>query len=68
MITYLFTVLAEESGRVHAIRDGAADKGNPVENQRGLVGILDQDLLGDIEGHRHCDESEEGNDNLHGQT
>lgn len=46
---YLLAAFVEEAGRVHAIGDGAADNREPVEDDRGLVGVLEEDLLQDIE-------------------
>ena len=49
----------EETGRVHAIGDGAADEREPVEDHGGLVGVLEEDLLEDIE---RDDEDQKGGD------
>lgn len=46
----LFAVLDEESRRVHAIGYGAANDGEPVEDDGRLIGVLEEKLLGDIDG------------------
>lgn len=56
---YLFAVLSEESRRVHAICDGAADEGEPVENQRRLIGVLEKNLGSDVEEDRQHNEASE---------
>lgn len=50
--TDLFAVFDEESGRVHAIGYGASDDGKQVEDDRGLIRILEEQLLGDIDDDR----------------
>lgn len=47
--THLLLVGEEERIRVHAICDGVADDGQPVEDERRLIGVLEQQLLQDIE-------------------
>ena len=52
-IAHLLAVLIEETRGVHAIRNGAADDGKPVENQRRLVGVPKQHLLQDVDEDRY---------------
>lgn len=66
--TDLCAILLEEAGRIHAIGDGAADKGEPMEDDGRLIGVLVQDLIGRIEEDRESDEAGEGNGNLRGQA
>ena len=47
--THLLLSGKEERIRVHAICDGIANHGQPVEDQRRLIGVLEQQLLQDIE-------------------
>lgn len=46
---YLLLVGEEEPIRVHAICDGIANHRDPVEDHRRLIGVLEQQLLQDIE-------------------
>lgn len=45
----LLVVCEEEGIRIHAIPDSVADNGHPVEDERRLIGVLEQELLEDIE-------------------
>lgn len=54
----------EKGGRVHAVGDGAADKGEPVKDHGGLVLVLEEDLGGDVEDDRENDEAKEENGRL----
>jgi hypothetical protein len=45
---YLLAVLLEESGRIHAVCDGATNDGEPAEDHGRLIGVLEQDLTGDM--------------------
>lgn len=56
---YLFAVLGEESRRIHAISDGAADEREPVENQRRFIGVLEENLASDIEEYGQHNEASE---------
>lgn len=47
--TYLSAVRLEECGRVHAVGDGAPDEGEPGEDHGRLIGIPEEDLVGDME-------------------
>lgn len=47
--THLLVVGEEEGIRVHAICDGTANHRQPVKDHRRLIGILEQQLLQDIE-------------------
>lgn len=47
--TYLLLLGEEELVRVHAICDSAADDREQVENDRWLIGVLEQQLLENIE-------------------
>lgn len=68
MAAYLGAVLLKESGRVHSISHSAADKGEPVENQRRLVGVLEENLASNIQSNRKGDETTNGDGNLRSQT
>lgn len=46
--TYLGLVFPEEDGRVHAVGDGASDPGEPGEDDGGLIGVGEEELLGDV--------------------
>lgn len=61
---YLFTVDLEEGRGVHAICDGAADEGEPVEDQRRLVGVLEEGLGQDIEDDGEDDDGEKADGDL----
>jgi hypothetical protein len=61
---YLFAVLLKELGRIHAVRHGAADEGEPVEDHGRLILVLKQQLLGDIESNRQDQEATNKHDNL----
>lgn len=54
----------EEGRGVHAVGDGAANEGEPVEDHRRLIGLLKEDLVGDVEHNRQRDEGEEANRHL----
>lgn len=62
---YLLAIEVEKSRRVHAIGDGAADKGEPVEDDGGLILVLEEDLAGDIEDDGQTDEAKEENGRLY---
>lgn len=62
--TYLFAILLEEPGRVHAVGDGAADKGEEVEDHGRLILVLEQQLLGDVEADRQGNEAANEEDDL----
>lgn len=68
LAAYLGAVLLEERGRVHSISHGAADKGEPVENQRRLIGVLEKNLAGNIESNGNGDEPANGDGNLGPET
>lgn len=61
---YLLAIEVEKGGRVHAVGDGAADKGEPVEDHGGLILVLEEDLAGDIEDDGQADEAKEENGGL----
>lgn len=50
--TDLLAVLLEEPWGVHAVGDGASDQGQPVEDDRRLIGVLEHQLVQDIENNR----------------
>ena len=56
-VSYLLATGKEEPVRIHSIVNGAADEGNPVEDQRrpSLVQQAKQELIGDIQ----CDDGHE---------
>lgn len=49
MDAHLFAGTEEELVRVNTITDGAADEGEPVEDDWGLVGVLEEQLAQDID-------------------
>ena len=57
--TYLLLLGEEELVRVHAICDSAADDREQVENDRWLIGVLEKQLLEDIEDYREYEEGRE---------
>lgn len=57
--THLLLVGEEELVRVDAVGDGAADDGDPVEHERRLVGVLEQQLLEDVEDDSEQEEGAE---------
>ena len=61
-------VLHEEGGRVHAIGDGASDDGEPREDDRGLIGIREEDLLGDVPEDGKENERDDGGADLDGEA
>lgn len=66
---HLFAGIEEELVRVNTITDGAANEGEPVENDGGLVGVLEQELAQDIDhdgqgNERQCADRDEGVDGL----
>lgn len=63
--THLVAVLLEEPGGVHAISDGAADEGEPVEDHWGLIGVLEEDLAEHVEDHGQEDHPSEHDGHLH---
>src|SRR5690349_3773386 len=54
--TYLLLLGKEELVRVHAICDSAADNREQVKNDRWLIGVLEKQLLENIEGNREYKE------------
>lgn len=50
--TYLCATLVEEGVWVHAIADSASDKGEPVEDHGGLMGLLEEELAQHIDHDR----------------
>lgn len=59
MFTNLFSALEEEGVWVHSIADGVSDDGEPVENKRRLIGVLEKELAQNIEDDSECDEGRE---------
>lgn len=53
---HLFTGIEEELVRIDTITDSAADEGEPVEDDRGLVRVLEQQLAQDIDHDGQSDE------------
>jgi len=49
---YLRTSVEEELVGVNSIANGATNKGEPMENHRGLVGVLEQQLTQDVDNDR----------------
>ena len=47
--THLCAGMIEEGVGVHAIADGAAHEGDPVEDHGGLVGLLEEQLTEHID-------------------
>lgn len=62
--SYLLAVLQEPRRGVHAVCHGAADEGEPVEDDGGLIGVLEQDLLQDIEDDREDHDAEANAEDL----
>lgn len=58
---YLRTSVEEEPVGVDAIANGAANEGEPVENDWGLVGALEQQLAQDIDDDGQGDEGQGAN-------
>lgn len=52
----LLAVLLEEAWGVHAIGDSAADHGQPMEDEGRLIGVLEHQLIQDIENNRENDD------------
>ena len=65
--THLLLVGEEERIRVHAIRDGATDHRQPVEHERRLIGVLEQQLLQDIENDSEQDKGGEAGGDKDGE-
>lgn len=59
--TDFVAVFNKESGRVHAIGDGAANDGKQVEDDGRLIGVLEEQLLGDIDDDGQGNEGGEQN-------
>jgi len=57
--THLLLVGEEERIRVHAICDGTANHRQPVEHEGRLIGVLEQQLLQDIENDGQQDKGGE---------
>ena len=51
-IAILLLVAEEEGIRVHAIGDGASNNRKPVEHNRRLIGLLEEQLLQHVEHNR----------------
>lgn len=68
IITNLFSALKEEGVRVHSIADGVSDDGEPVENKRWLIGVLEKELAQDIENNSEGDEGRESDGSYDGET
>jgi photosystem II stability/assembly factor-like uncharacterized protein len=49
--TYLSATVEEELVRINSVANGATDKGEPVEHNRGLIGVLEEDLSQNIPNH-----------------
>ncbi len=54
--TYLLLLSKEELVRVHAIRDGATNHRKQVKDDGGFIGVLEQELLQNIENNREDEE------------
>lgn len=55
-IAHLFAGIEEELVRVDTVTDGAANEGEPVEDDWGLVGVLEEQLAQHIDHDGQCDE------------
>ena len=62
--THLSAVLLEELGGVHSVCDSASNEGEPVEDHRGLVGVLGEQLVENIENDGESNECSQANSNL----
>lgn len=63
---YLFLVREEELVGVHAIRNGAANPWEPVEDHWGFIGFLQEDLAQDVQHDGEHDERGEAGDGQEG--
>lgn len=61
---HLCTIVAEELGGIHAVDHGAANKGEPVENHGRVGGVLEEQLLDDIEEDDDGEEASNANGDL----
>jgi hypothetical protein len=66
-VAVLLLVGEEELVRVHAVCDGAADDGQPVEHDGRLIGLLEQELLQHVEHHGQEDKGGEPGGDEDGQ-
>ena len=66
-LTNLRAVLLKELGRVHAVSDGIPNEGKPVEDHGRLIGVLEQELVGDVQGDSKADNACQDNGNLRSQ-
>lgn len=46
---YLLAAIEKEFVRIHAVGNGVPNKGKPVEDHRGFIGIFKQELPQNIE-------------------
>ena len=64
VLSNLCPVLLEELWRIHAVRDGASDKRKPMEHDGRLIGVLEKQLVCDVENHRQGNEAADQNGDL----
>lgn len=61
---HLCPVRPEKGWRVHAVGNGTPDEREPVEHHRRLIGVLEEDLLEDVDEDRDGDEANHCDTNL----
>ncbi len=62
---YLLAAFEEEDIRVDAVRDGAAEEWHPVEDQRRLVRVLEEQLAEDVDDDGEDDKGHEAGRDHH---
>ena len=62
--TYLGAIFLEKARRIHAVGDGTPYQGKPMEDNGRLIGLLEEDLVQDIEDDGEDDEADGHNANL----
>jgi hypothetical protein len=65
--THLLLAGKEELVGVDAVGDGAADDGDPVEDERRLIGVLEQQLVEDVEDDGEQEEGAKAGRNEDGE-
>ena len=65
---HLFLVLLEEARRVHAVGDGTAHKGEPVEDEGRLIGVPDEHLFEHVQEDAQEQKTSDRDTDLRGQS